>query len=120
MHVEAHEPWDEHDQWVEDNTPVNENWSVQDALMKERRQKRKENRKKRREEYLTLLAKASHMSEQVVLDPSSPDYEQHKSDVDNVDLLVDKVTEAAEAEQARNQLHAEKAAREAASRDGEE
>ena len=56
----------------------------------------------------------------MVLDPSSPDYEQPKSDADNVNLMVDKVTEAAEAEQAAKQLHAEKAAREAASRGGEE
>ena len=73
-----------------------------------------------KKEFITLLAEVWHMSEQVVLDHASLDYEQLKSNIDNVNRLAAEFREAAEAEQAERQLHAEMAAREAASRDGEE
>jgi hypothetical protein len=111
LRIEAHESWAEHDQWVEDNTPVNENWDVQNALME-----RKEKEKERREEYLTRLARVWHMSKHVLRDPSSPDYEQLKSSVDEVNRLVDKVKDAAAEEQAAKAEKAAKAARDAARR----
>ena len=54
-HMQARDRWAEHDQWVEDNTPVNENWDVQSALLEEE--------DKGEREYIDELARAWHVSE---------------------------------------------------------
>ncbi len=100
-HVEASNRWAEFDAWVEDNTPVNENWNAQAAVMdtqaerkksrRVEREKQRESAKKRRKAEIEDLAKASAYS-------ASVNDERLAADVDLVERMVLGFKRRAEAE----------------------
>ncbi|KAF3004990.1 hypothetical protein E8E13_008414 [Curvularia kusanoi] len=80
-HIEARDLWAEHDEWVEHNTPVNENWNAQSAVTKAkwaRYESRREANEKLREEMADDIGRILFMADQVepTMDPSMPGYEE--------------------------------------------